>query len=152
MDFLINLPAPLSWPEIGCAILCGLIVGMERQIRGKPAGIRTSVLVCLGTQVFVQLGVLVSNDVGDPARVLGQVITGIGFIGAGVILAQGGRVVGVTTATVVWMLAAIGSTIGFGYIRAALVLTVVTVITLTSLDIIDRKCNLIRNGERSNDH
>lgn len=149
---LINLPAPLSWLEIGCAILCGLIVGLERQIRGKPAGIRTSVLICLGTQVFVQLGVLVSNDVSDPTRVLGQVITGIGFIGAGVILSQGGRVTGVTTATVVWMLAAIGATIGFGYIQAALVLTVVTIVTLTSLDIIDRKCNRLRNGDGSGEH
>ena len=102
--------------QLAAAVICGAIVGLERQLRGKAIGIRTSILICLATQVFVRLGsILVEPEVvADPTRVLGQVVTGVGFLGAGVILARGGTITGVTSAAVVWMLAAIGSTIGVG--------------------------------------
>ena len=71
-------------------------------------------LICLSTQVFVRLGVTLGGAGTDPSRVLGQVVTGVGFLGAGVILARGGAITGVTSAAVVWVLAAIGSTVGLG--------------------------------------
>lgn len=95
------------------SILCGFIVGVERQLRGKPVGIRTSILVCLSTMTFMQLTITNPEKApGDVARVLGQVVTGVGFLGAGVILIQGGLIKGVTSASVVWLLAAVGCAIG----------------------------------------
>ena len=78
--------SPVFWLRLGTAILCGGIIGLERQLRGKAAGIRTSILICLGTELFVTLGASFGGDRVDPTRVLGQVVTGIGFLGGGVIL------------------------------------------------------------------
>ncbi len=118
--------------QIGVAIVCGAIVGLERQLRRKAIGIRTSILICLATQVFVRLSaeLAVTGTVYDPTRVMGQIVTGVGFLGAGVIIAKGGAVTGVTSAAVVWMLAAIGSTIGVGRALEALILSIVVVFVL----------------------
>ena len=99
------------WVTVSAAVLCGGIVGLERQLRGKPAGVRTSILVCLGTAVFIHLGATQSGPGTDPTRVLGQLVTGIGFLGAGVMFSREGVVSGVTTAAVIWVLAAIGAAI-----------------------------------------
>src|SRR5210317_2435108 len=116
---------PDFWVKILSSILCGGIIGFERQIRGKPAGIRTSILIRLGTEIFVSHGTSLAT--GDQYRVLAQVVTGIGFLGAGLMISQEGTVRGVTSAAVIWVLAAIGSTIGLGNLAEALVLVVVTV-------------------------
>ena len=138
---------PLFWQGIGLAVLCGGIIGLERQLRGKPAGIRTSILICLGTEVFVALGSLLSTgQTADPSRVVGQVVTGIGFLGAGVIMSKEGLVQGVTSAAVIWMLAAIGSAIGLGYDRAAIILAVVTVCVLTGVEILETTFHKLRVG------
>ncbi|WP_287831608.1 MgtC/SapB family protein, partial [Idiomarina sp.] len=84
--------APFTWKGIATAIASGAIVGLERQIRGKPVGIRTSALITLGTYVFLVSAKLVMNDHTDASRIIGQVITGIGFLGAGVMLAKDGVV------------------------------------------------------------
>lgn len=127
------------WAAVGMAMLCGGIVGLERQLRGKPAGIRTSILICLSTTIFIHLGSLAISGVADPTRVLGQIVTGIGFLGAGVIISREGTITGVTTAAVVWILAAIGSTIGFGHYKGALALSVVTVIVLWVMDFLEEQ-------------
>jgi putative Mg2+ transporter-C (MgtC) family protein len=127
------------WIGIGVAVLCGGIVGFERQIRGKPAGIRTNILVCLGTSIFVRLGAVVGGTDAAPTRVLGQVVTGIGFLGAGVILARGGHVKGVTSAAVIWMLAGIGAMIGFKKFTPAVILAVVTVVILTVFEFLEER-------------
>ncbi len=103
---------PLQSEGICTAILCGLIIGLERQLSEKPAGIRTSILIRLGTYVFVSAIQLVQGSDIDPTRIIGQVITGIGFIGAGVILTRGGIVIGITSASVIWLQAGIGVLIG----------------------------------------
>src|SRR5690606_8443296 len=124
----LNPLSPEFWMRVGAAALCGWLLGMERQLRGKPAGIRTSILICLGTQFFVSLGASFGTATVDPTRVLGQVVTGIGFLGAGVILTREGLVIGVTSAAVIWILAAMGSMIGLGYILSAVILAVATVV------------------------
>ena len=116
------------------AVFCGGFIGLERQLRGKAAGMRTSILICLGTLSFIQLGIFAGTDNSDPTRVLGQVITGIGFLGAGVIMTRGGTLAGVTTASVVWILAAIGSSIGFERYPQAVILTLVTDFVLTGIN------------------
>lgn len=122
------------WSRVGTAVLAGAIVGVERQRRGKVAGVRTSILICLGTELFVSLGANAQAADFDPTRVLGQVVSGIGFLGAGVILARGNRVMGVTTASVIWMLAAVGAMIGFGHLGAALAIAGVTLLVLTGVE------------------
>ena len=89
------------WVKLVISIICGSIVGIERQIKGKPSGIRTSIFICLGTNIFISLGVANSNPNADITRVLGQVVTGIGFLGAGVIISREGLVLGITSAAVI---------------------------------------------------
>jgi putative Mg2+ transporter-C (MgtC) family protein len=134
------------WLRLGTAILCGGIVGLERQLRGKAAGIRTSILICLGTQLFVALGASFAGDRVDPTRVLGQVVTGIGFVGGGVILAREGAIIGVTSAAVIWVLASLGSLIGLGHLLAAIILTLVTVGLLTGVELLESVFRRLREG------
>ena len=120
------------WAKILVSVLCGGIIGFERQIRGKPAGIRTSILICLGTEIFVSHGTSLAS--GDQYRVLAQVVTGIGFLGAGLMISQEGTVRGVTSAAVIWVLAAIGATIGLGHRAEAVVFFLVTVGVLSGVE------------------
>lgn len=134
--------------QLAISVFCGAIVGFERQLRGKAIGIRTAILICLATQVFVRLSISVSIEgaIVDPTRVLGQVVTGVGFLGAGVILAKGGAITGVTSAAVVWMLAAIGSTIGVGRPIEALKLALVVVGILTFVRTLEKAFKRLRGG------
>lgn len=125
------------WIAVGSAVLCGAIVGLERQLRGKPAGVRTSCLICLGTAMFVHLGAAAATPGADPTRVLGQVVTGVGFLGAGVMLAREGIVTGVTTAAVIWVLAAVGAAIGFGRSLEAIGLSIVIVVILAGVELLE---------------
>jgi putative Mg2+ transporter-C (MgtC) family protein len=136
------------WAAVGVAAACGFLIGVERQIRGKPAGIRTSILICLGTTVFVRLGLEAGVASGtDPTRVLAQVVTGVGFIGAGVMLAREGLVRGVTSAAVIWMLAAIGSMVGLRHYAAAIVTAVIVLAVLTSVQFLERGVLHLRRGD-----
>ena len=139
------------WIGIGIAALCGGIIGFERQIRGKPAGIRTSILICLGTSIFVHLGTTFGGANVDPTRVLGQVVTGVGFIGAGVILAREGLVKGVTSAAVIWVLAGIGAMIGFRLFASAFALSIVTVGILTGVEVLENSVRRLRRGVHASD-
>ena len=135
---LLDPTTEIFWRHIGTAVLCGGAIGLERQLRGKVAGMRTAILITLGTTFFVgESAALVPGNL-DPTRVIGQVVTGIGFLGAGVILARGDRIVGVTTAAVIWLLAAIGSLIGFGYLYAAMVGTLLALLVLVGMEGVER--------------
>ncbi len=123
---------PDMWIKIGLSVLCGVIVGIERELHKKPVDVRTSVLICLGTMLFIYLGEQLDGT-KDSARVLGQVATGIGFLGAGAIITRQGIVLGLTSATVVWVLEAIGSAIGFGFYELGITVSVVTVAILSGL-------------------
>jgi len=137
---------PALWSRVGMALLCGGLIGLERQLRGKPAGMRTSSLICLGTSMFVYLGTGVVAEGGDPTRVLGQVVTGIGFLGAGVIMTRDGLLTGVTSAAVVWVLAASGAAIGAGRFAAALAMTIVTVAVLVGVEALEHAFASLRRG------
>jgi len=137
---------PLTWEGLLCCFLSGIIVGLERQLRGKPMGMRTSALICIGTYVFIAMTGHISNEMTDPSRVIGQVITGIGFLGAGVILARHGAVVGVTSASAIWVLAAIGVVIGLGYPWLGVKLAVLTVAILIGVDIIEHRFEFLQRG------
>ncbi len=129
--------APLNWYGLITTFICGGIVGLERQLCGKPAGIRTSTLICMGTYVFVVVGSSMAGEMGDPSRVIGQVVTGIGFLGAGVILTREGAVLGVTSAATIWVLAAIGVLAGGERHVAAIIVALLTVGVLVGVNILE---------------
>ncbi|QWL67347.1 MgtC/SapB family protein [Aeromonas jandaei] len=138
--------APLGWENILVCLVCGTLVGLERQLRGKPVGIRTSSLIILGTYCFLAIGAALSPQSTDQARVLGQLITGIGFLGAGVMMTRDGQVLGVTSAATVWMLAALGALIGMQMLHQALLLTGVTLSILVGVDYLETSFKSLRRG------
>lgn len=134
--------------RIGLAGLLGGLVGLEREFSDQPAGFRTHILVSFGAALFTLAGAYgVSEFFGDgggaairfdPTRVAAQVVTGIGFLGAGAILRQGITVRGLTTAASLWVTAAIGTAVGLGYIEGALAVAVATLVVLSVLKQIER--------------
>ncbi len=108
-----------------------------QDLRGKPVGIRTSSLITLGTYIFIAASIAVSTNVTDPSRIIGQVITGIGFLGAGVMLARDGVVLGVTSAATIWALASIGVCIAIGKELVAIKLSLVVIFVLVGVDLLE---------------
>lgn len=137
---------PLSWVALFACLLAGGIIGLERQWQGKPIGIRTSVLICLGTYVFVAIGAAIINDTADPTRIIGQVITGIGFLGAGVMLTRDGMVVGATSAASIWVLAAIGVVIATGSPLLGVKLALLAVAVLVGINALELRCAWLQRG------
>ena len=124
------------------AILAGGSIGLERQIAGKPAGLRTNILICMGSALLMDLSInLTGGDgrVGDPARLAAQVVTGIGFLGAGTIMQSKGTITGLTSAATIWTVAAIGLTIGAGSFVAGLGATALVMIVLLVLGHFEHK-------------
>jgi len=136
---------PLTPTGFAVAILCGIIIGLERQISGKPAGIRTSSLICLGAYIFVSINGLMHADT-DQTRIVAQIITGIGFIGAGVMFAREGIVIGVTSASVIWVLAGIGILIGYARYTLAVFLSLVVVCLLVGVNILEKAIISLQHG------
>ncbi len=136
---------PFSWISIATALLCGTVVGFERQMRDKPVGIRTSALIVLGTYVFITSAGLVTTEASDPSRIIGQVVTGIGFLGAGVMLTKEGVVVGVTSAATIWSLAAIGVVIAVIDSIVAIKMSFIIVIILWGVSVFEEQSSRITN-------
>ena len=141
--------SPYTWHSIGTAVFCGTIIGLERQLRGKPVGIRTSSLITLGTYLFLATTFLLNNGEVDPSRVIGQIITGIGFLGAGVMLAKDGAVMGVTSAATIWILAAIGVVIATNHLLAAIKLSILVVAILYGIDFLEGHVKSLGRGVHS---
>jgi len=125
--------------KVVISVILGFAIGFEREITSKIAGLRTHILVCVGSCVFTILSVLVfptisadGNPVayGDPARIAAQILTGIGFIGAGTVLRHGSSVFGLTTAATLWTTASIGMAVGCGSIVLATFATIITLFVL----------------------
>ena len=133
------------------AVLCGGLIGIERELKKKPAGFRTNILICLGSTYFMMVSILVGGSAlgktGDPSRIAAQVVTGIGFIGAGTIIQSRGHIAGLTTAALIWVVAAVGLFIGAGYPILAALATFLIFLTLTVLGLLERrilaKCRLL---------
>jgi len=128
------LSAP--WLEVVLAltsVACGAIVGAERERHEKPAGLRTLTLVCLGSTVFTLMSFVFTSSTGDSGRVAGQIVTGIGFLGAGAILHSRNGVSGMTTAATIWVTAAIGMAVGAGFALAGLGLSLLVRLVLVVL-------------------
>lgn len=113
---------------LAVSLVCGILVGGERELRNKPAGISTHILVISGAMLFAFLSHVI--DAGDPTRIAAQIVTGIGFLGAGIILKSeaGDKVTNVTTAASIWYAAAIGMAIGFEFYFIAVIAAVYAVL------------------------
>ncbi|MGH7515503.1 MAG: MgtC/SapB family protein [Gemmatimonadales bacterium] len=146
VTYALDPESRVFWQHLGTAVLCGGLIGIERQLRGKAAGIRTSILICLGTAVFVALGASIDSAHVDPTRVVAQITSGIGFLGGGVILARKGLITGVTTAAVIWVLAALGALIGFGHLQATIVLTLATLGILIGVELLEGVFRRLQQG------
>jgi putative Mg2+ transporter-C (MgtC) family protein len=142
----------LSWQEafvrIALAALLGGVIGVEREIREREAGLRTHMLVAVGSALFTLTSAYGFRDFlvhggavvrADPSRIAAQIVTGIGFLGAGAIIRHGLAVRGLTTAATLWVVAAIGLASGAGYYSAALMTTAVVVFSLWPLRIVARR-------------
>ena len=126
-----NLTDP-DYIKVGLAVLCGGLLGMERQYKNKTAGFRTIILICLGSAIFT----IVAQHAGQVANI--NIVTGVGFIGAGVIFKDNIAVSGLTTAAVIWISAAIGMSIGSGNYTLSLVSTVITLMVLLLFNLLER--------------
>lgn len=123
------------------SVLCGMIVGAERQFKQKAAGTRTLTLICVGSTIFTLASILLAGgaQMADRTRIAAQVVTGVGFLGAGAIIRHRGAVVGLTTGATIWAVAAIGVLVGGGYAAAGLVLTFVVVGMLVAVQTLERR-------------
>jgi len=152
-DFIIRILA---------ALLLGFLLGLERELTNKYAGLRTHILVCLGACVFTLLSiygfptfatgdnVIVEHSTGvrDTARVAAQIVSGIGFIGAGAVLRNGPMIIGLTTAATLWISAAIGMACGVGMFDVAIISTIFSVAVLTLIRIFEKK--ILPSGIKGN--
>jgi len=115
------------------AAALGAALGLEREYRRKPAGLRTNILIALGSALFTTLSIAIGRGGGTPDRITAQVVTGIGFLGGGAILRSGTTVHGMTTAATIWVNAAIGVAAGAGEYAMAAVTTFLTLVVLAVL-------------------
>lgn len=126
------------------SFIVGAIIGLEREAHRQPAGLRTHILICMGATLIMLLSIFVPQTFqnfqnGDPSRIAAQVVSGIGFLGAGAIMKYGVNVKGLTTAASIWVVAALGLTIGAGMYFGALIGTAILLVALIALDIIEKK-------------
>ena len=120
------------------AVVFGALIGLERQLRNNPAGLHTNALVALGAAAYVIAGVLIGDNTG-PARVAGQVVTGVGFLCAGLIWHEGGTVRGINSAATVWCSCAVGVFSGLGMILWAAAVTALVVLANVVLHYIEHR-------------
>jgi len=126
------LPANAAWRLLLAAGL-GAAIGLEREYRQKPAGLRTNILIALGSALFTILSSLMGRDAGTADRIAAQIVTGIGFLGGGAILRTRNTVHGMTTAATIWVNAAIGMAAGAGHFALATVAAGLTLVVLAVL-------------------
>ena len=126
--------------QVALATLLGGAIGLERELGGKPAGLRTNILICIGSVLYTHLSLaMLTGSTGaipvgtDTTRVAAQIVTGVGFIGAGTILHARGAVVGLTSAATIWVVAAIGVALGSGYYLEGVGTTLAVIVVLAGL-------------------
>jgi len=129
--------------KLGLSLLIGTIIGAEREYKSKSAGLRTLILICVGATLFTMISSVLGAD-GETGRIASNIVTGIGFLGAGAIMREGFTVTGLTTASSIWVAAALGMAVGAGEYYLALATTVVVIIVLTGFGVIQEGLERIR--------
>jgi putative Mg2+ transporter-C (MgtC) family protein len=130
------------------AVLLGGAIGLERELKAKPAGLRTNILICMGAALLthVSMAMVMQNGsrVGDPARLAAQIVSGVGFLGAGTIMQGSGMVTGLTSAATIWVVAAIGIAIGAGNFIGAAGAGILVTLVLAGLGRLERTLRRVR--------
>jgi len=126
------------------SLFLGAIIGTERQTRRQSAGIRTFSLLCMGSTAAMLLSIWIPQSYpnllnGDPGRIAAQVLTGIGFLGAGAIIQSRGSIHGLTTASTIWVVAIMGMSVGAGMYLPAIILTLISLFVLVALDRVEKR-------------
>ncbi|HKT07262.1 MAG TPA: MgtC/SapB family protein [Gemmatimonadaceae bacterium] len=149
----VNDPARLELLiKLLVAVALGGVVGVERELSGKASGLRTTILICVGAALFTHVSIAIGligfssagQPYGDVTRIAAQIVTGIGFLGAGAILHERGGIVGLTTAATIWVVAAIGMAVGAGAYAPAVGTTVVVFLVLVGFRPIERRLMSVR--------
>lgn len=135
--------------KLGLAVLLGGVIGLEREISGKPAGLRTNILICVGAALLTDVSITIVRGptgayIGDPSRLAAQIITGIGFIGAGTIMQASGTITGLTSAATIWVVCAIGITVGAGFYLEAVGAGLVVALVLSGLGTLEHRLRRAR--------
>jgi putative Mg2+ transporter-C (MgtC) family protein len=133
------------------ATICGLIVGWERELKSKVAGIRTNVLVCVGSAILTSIAYIINkeNPEADPGRIIGQIVTGVGFLGGGVIFKMNDRITGVTTASFIWIMCALGILAGMGFVYVPIVCTAGLIVLSLLFHVLEKRIEK-RVNEKNN--
>ena len=126
------MPVDMAWRLLLAAGL-GAAIGLEREYRQKPAGLRTNILIAVGSALFTILSLEMTKGIGDTSRVAGQIVTGIGFLGGGAIMRNRDTVHGMTTAATIWVNAAVGIAAGMGQYALATFTVALTLLVLVAL-------------------
>jgi len=139
----------MVWPDdilsVILAVALGTAVGLEREIRGKAAGLRTNVLICLGAAVFTIISKEMAAGTSDSlTRIAAGVVTGVGFLGAGAIIRDRGGVHGLTTAATIWLVASIGMACGAGFYKLAVISALTAILVLIGLAQLERPLDRYR--------
>lgn len=134
------------WLKLALAFGCGAAIGLERELNDKPAGLRTNLLICVGSTLITMTSIHVALtyaerqvNIADPGRIAAQIVSGVGFLGAGTIIQARGSVHGLTTAATIWVMAGIGLAIGSGYYVPAAATTVVLIVILSVLGLLEAR-------------
>lgn len=146
-------------PKVGVALLVGTLVGIEREYRGKLAGIKTNALICAASTIFTSVSLLMAEygssvpvAKADVTRITAQIVSGIGFIGAGAIFKSSSKVQGLTTAAVIWTVAALGILVGYGIFLATIIITIVFIGFLSIVSYMERKFFRTHGGPHGHHH
>jgi putative Mg2+ transporter-C (MgtC) family protein len=126
-----NLTGDIS--AILLAVCCGAAIGLERQLKQKPAGLRTNILICLGAAVFTIISARMAGDKDAITRIAAQIVTGVGFLGAGAVIQDRGGIHGLTTAATIWLVASVGMACGAKLYLLAVISTLIAIIVLVGL-------------------
>jgi len=143
----------MVWPgdvlSIILAVVLGAAIGLEREISGKAAGLRTNVMICLGAAVFTIISKQMAGETGAVTRIAAQIVTGVGFLGAGAIIRDRAGVLGLTTAATIWLVASIGMACGAGFHALAVISTFIAVIVLMGLGRLEKPLGRFRKKNKS---
>ena len=131
------------------AVGCGTVIGLERQLKHKAAGLRTNILICLGAAVFTIISrEMASGSQDSITRIAAQIVTGVGFLGAGAVIQDRGGIHGLTTAATIWLIASIGMACGARFYGLAILSTILALVVLVGLWQVDKYIGVDRDNGR----
>ena len=144
MNWSVDIPAILL------AVVCGAAIGLERQLKHKPAGLRTNILICLGAAVFTIISERMAGGQDSITRIAAQIVTGVGFLGAGAVIQDRGGIHGLTTAATIWLVSSVGMACGARLYPLAIVTTVLAIVVLLGLAQVEKHLGPGRGDEKHN--